>query len=190
MAEKSGKKGTLLVVSAPSGAGKTTLCGRLLDRFPDICYSVSYTTRDPRAGEKDGEDYHFISREDFLKKLDRAYWAEWALVHDNYYGTSAAFLSDALAGGRDVLLDIDVQGTLQILERFPEAVTIFVMPPSLEVLGQRLEGRATDSPETIRKRLRNAVREMAQKNIYRHIVVNDELEKAAGELIAIVESYR
>jgi len=182
--------GTLFVISAPSGAGKTTLCGRLLSRFPDIRYSISYTTREPRDGERNGEDYHFITKEDFLEKRDQGYWAEWALVHDNYYGTSASLLSSTLTDGRHILMDIDVQGTIQILERFPEAVTIFIMPPSLEALEQRLEGRGTDSGATIQKRLRNAAREMAQKELYRHLIVNDELEKAAKELIGIVGSYR
>ena len=183
-------KGTLLVVSAPSGAGKTTLCGRLLKRFPDIRYSVSYTTRQPRKGERNGQDYHFITREAFLEMRDRGALAEWALVHGNYYGTSADLLSEALARGEDILMDIDVQGAVQILERFPDAVTIFIMPPSLKALEERLAGRGTDSPETIARRLHNAAGEMALKDLYRHIIVNDEVEKAAGELIAVVEGYR
>lgn len=183
-------KGTLFVISAPSGAGKTTLCRRILNHFPDILYSISYTTRDLRAGETDGKDYHFISRQTFKKKRDLDYWAEWARVHGHYYGTSAAFLSGSLAKGRDILMDIDVQGAIQILDRFPEAVTIFIMPPSMGALEQRLDSRGTDSRATIKKRMRNAVREMEQKNRYRHVIVNDDLEKTADALIAIVKRCR
>ena len=190
MAANTEIKGTLFVISAPSGAGKTTLCRRLLNHFPDILYSISYTTRDLRAGETDGKDYHFISRQTFKKKLDLDYWAEWARVHGHYYGTSAAFLSDSLAKGRDILMDIDVQGAIQILDRFPDAVTIFIMPPSMGALEQRLDSRGTDSRATIKKRMRNAVREMEQKNRYRHVIVNDDLEKTADALIAIVKRCR
>ncbi|MEN8243870.1 MAG: guanylate kinase [Thermodesulfobacteriota bacterium] len=183
-------KGRLFIISAPSGAGKTTLCRRLLEYYPDIVYSISYTTRRPRPGEKDGKDYHFISREDFLEKRALDYWAEWARVHDHYYGTSAVFLSDSLARGRDVLMDIDVQGAMQILTRFPEAVTIFIMPPSLDALRQRLTQRGTDSHGTIQKRLRNAAEEMEKRELYRHIIVNDQLERAAEELLAVVKHCR
>lgn len=183
-------KGRLFIISAPSGAGKTTLCRRLLAFYPDIVYSISYTTRRPRPGEKDGKDYHFISREDFLEKKALDYWAEWARVHDHYYGTSAVFLSDSLARGRDVLMDIDVQGAIQILTCFPEAVTIFIMPPSMDVLRQRLTQRATDSQGTIQKRLRNAAEEMGKRDLYRHIIINDQLERAAEELIGVVKRYR
>jgi len=183
-------KGKLFIISAPSGAGKTTLCARLLECCPDIFYSISYTTRRPRPGETDGKDYHFITREAFLEKQAHDYWAEWARVHDHYYGTSAEFLSDSMAQGQDVLMDIDVQGAMQIKDRFPEAITIFIMPPSMDVLKQRLAGRGTDSRAIIEKRLQNAVKEMAQKGFYRHVIVNDELEKVANELIEIVNRYR
>ena len=180
-------KGRLFIISAPSGAGKTTLCRRLLAYYPDIVYSISYTTRRPRLGEKEDKDYHFISRENFLEKKALDYWAEWARVHGHYYGTSAVFLSDSLARGRDVLMDIDVQGAMQILTRFPEAVTIFIMPPSMDVLRQRLTQRGTDSRAVIEKRLENAAREMEQKDLYRHVIVNDDLEIAMNELIGIVK---
>lgn len=182
--------GKLFIISAPSGAGKTTLCRRLLECCPDMFYSISYTTRSPRPGETDGKDYHFITREAFLEKQTHNYWAEWARVHDHYYGTSAEFLSNSMAQGQDVLMDIDVQGAMQIKDRFPEAITIFIMPPSMDVLKQRLAGRGTDSRTTIEKRLQNAVREMEQKDFYQHVIVNDELEKAATELIEIVNRYR
>jgi guanylate kinase len=183
-------KGKLFIISAPSGAGKTTLCTRLLECCPDIFYSISYTTRSPRPGETDGKDYHFITSEAFLEKQAHDYWAEWARVHDHYYGTSAELLSDSMAQGQDILMDIDVQGAMQIKERFPEAITIFIMPPSMDVLKRRLCGRATDSRTIIEKRLQNAVREMEQKDFYQHVIVNDELEKAANELIEIVSRYR
>ena len=183
-------KGRLFIISAPSGAGKTTLCTRLLKYYPDIIYSISYTTRSPRPGETDGKDYHFITREAFLEKQAQDYWAEWARVHDYYYGTSAEFISNSMANGRDVLMDIDVQGTMQIKDRFPEAVTVFIMPPSLDVLKQRLAGRGTDSQAVIEKRLQNAEREMAHKDLYQHVIVNDDLEKAVRDLIAIVKRSR
>ena len=183
-------KGALFIISAPSGAGKTTLCTRLLAYYPDIIYSISYTTRRPRPGETDGVDYHFITRAAFLEKRKQDYWAEWARVHDHFYGTSAAFLSDTMARGHDVLMDIDVQGAMQIKERFPEAVTIFIMPPSMEVLKQRLADRGTDNQAVIEKRLQNAVSEMVHKDRYRHVIVNDELETATNELIDIVTRYR
>jgi len=183
-------QGKLFIISAPSGAGKTTLCTRLLECCPDIVYSISYTTRRPRPGETDGKDYHFITKETFLEKQAHDYWAEWARVHDHYYGTSAEFLSASMARGQDVLMDIDVQGAVQIKARFPEAITIFIMPPSMDALKQRLAGRGTDDPAVIEKRLQNAIREMAQKDFYQHVIVNDELEIATNDLINVVESYR
>ena len=170
-------KARIFIVSAPSGAGKTTLCTRLRAACPDLLYSISYTTREPRPGETDGKDYHFISKEDFLEKKAHGYWAEWARVHDHYYGTSAVFLTDALAEGRDVLMDIDVQGAVKILKRFPDAVTVFIMPPSMDVLAERLTFRGADSRAVIEKRLQNAVREMEPKDLYRHVIVKDNLEK-------------
>ena len=123
----------LFIIAAPSGGGKTTLCHEVLKRFPDMLYSVSYTTRPLRSGEKEGVAYHFVTTRDFEKGIAAGKWAEWAVVHGNYYGTSADFLDRGLANGRDILLDIDVQGTRQILERYPDCIAIFLMPPSLEV---------------------------------------------------------
>ena len=188
-AEQIKRAGNLFVVSAPSGSGKTTLCKALLKHYPDIAYSVSTTTRKPREGETDGIDYHFMEKEAFLEKLSNHRWAEWALVHGNYYGTSATFLDEALASGKNILLDIDVQGMRQILERYPVAVTIFIMPPSLDVLRERLEKRATDSRETIEKRMGNAEEEISKKELYRHVIVNDRLGAAIGEFIDVVGRY-
>lgn len=184
------RKGVIFIVSAPSGAGKTTLCRALLTHFNDLRYSISYTTRAARAGERDGIDYHFVTREVFEAGIAAGRWAEWARVHGNYYGTSAPFLDRCLAAGEDVLLDIDVQGAAQILERYPSAVTIFIMPPSLEVLRQRLEGRGTDSPEVIARRIANAAKEITGKRLYRHVILNDQLPAATAELIAVVGGYR
>ena len=184
------KRGILFIISAPSGAGKSTLCRAVRDRFTDLVYSVSYTTRSPRSGEQKGVDYHFIVKDEFEKGIASGRWAEWAEVHDHYYGTSADFLDGELSIGRDILLDIDIQGTRQILQRYPDGVTIFIMPPSLETLKSRLQSRGTDSPEVIAVRLKNAREEMAQKNLYRHIITNDRLTDAVAELIAIFEKYR
>jgi guanylate kinase len=183
-------RGRLFIISAPSGAGKTTLRKAALLRFPDLIYSVSYTTRTPRPGELNGRDYVFISPAEFEAGIRSGRWAEWAQVHGHRYGTSAEVLAQALAAGCDVLLEIDVQGARQICRRFPETVTIFILPPSIEVLEQRLRSRGTDRPEAIDLRLQNARCEMAEADAYRHVIVNDDQATAVAELIAILESYR
>ena len=180
----------LFIIAAPSGGGKTTLCREVRKRFSDMLYSVSYTTRKLRDGEREGVDYYFIDKNDFENGIAAGEWAEWALVHGNYYGTSGDFLDKGLADGRDILLDIDVQGTRQILEHYTNSVAIFILPPSLEVLQQRLKTRGTDSAESIAVRLRNAEKEMSQQDLYHHLVVNDQLSKAVPELISIIENYR
>jgi guanylate kinase len=182
--------GLIFVLSAPSGAGKTTLCNLIRDHFGDLSYSVSYTTRSPRPGEADGRDYFFIDADAFRRGIETGRWAEWARVHGNYYGTSAEWIAQTLAAGRDILMDIDVQGARQIVARFPQAVTIFVMPPSFESLRQRILHRGGDDPATVELRLVNATDEMAQKDFYRHIVVNDQLPTAARELIDLLQGYR
>ncbi|MFC1813542.1 guanylate kinase [Thermodesulfobacteriota bacterium] len=182
--------GRLYIIAAPSGAGKTTLCRAVLDQFANMFYSVSYTTREPRRGDRKGVDYHFISKGDFKKRIEKGTWAEWAEVHGNYYGTDTEFLDRGLASGSDILLDIDVQGTRQILEKYPEAITIFIMPPSLDILRSRLEARGTDSEEVISRRLANAEKEMAQKDLYRHIITNDQLSVAIEQLISIIDQYQ
>ena len=184
------RTGLLFILSAPSGAGKSTLCRAVQDRFPDIMYSISYTTRPPRKGEQNGVDYHFIADDEFEKGIAQDRWAEWAEVHGNYYGTSADQLSRALTDGKDILLDIDVQGMRQIIKRYPAGITIFIMPPSLEILRHRLEIRGSDGPETIAVRLKNAQKEMASKDLYHHIVINNQLSDAVAELIGLLEKYR
>ena len=188
--EINSKQGHLFIISAPSGGGKTTLSKAVVNRFNDIFYSVSYTTRSPRNGEQDGVDYYFIQKKDFEKRIESGHWAEWAEVHGNYYGTSAEFLDKGLDSGHDMLLDIDVQGTIQILGRYPDSVTIFIMPPSLETLRKRLEMRRTESRATIERRLLNAEKEIVQKGLYRYVIVNDQLSVSIEKLIAIIEKYR
>lgn len=183
----SGSTGRLFIISAPSGAGKSTLCQAVRKHFPDMLYSVSYTTRPPRAGEKNGVDYFFISREDFRLGIGENRWAEWADVHDNYYGTCAEDIDRGISAGKNILLDIDVQGARQIVRRYPDAVTIFIMPPSMEELRRRLESRGTDSAETISKRMNNAVAEIGHRAEYRHIVVNDRLDDSISRLRTIIE---
>ncbi|MBI5593635.1 MAG: guanylate kinase [Deltaproteobacteria bacterium] len=183
-------KGRIFIVSAPSGAGKTTLCQAIRRHFPDMLYSVSHTTRPPRPGEIQGTDYHFIGKEEFIHLIDSGNWAEWAEVHGNYYGTSASFLDQGLEAGKDILLDIDVQGMLKILKKYPSSITVFIRPPSLETLRDRLESRGTDKPDIIETRMINAKKEMAQAHRYRHVIVNDDLELATRELILLIDSYR
>jgi len=159
-------------------------------RFPDLVYSISHTTRPPRPGEVHGVDYFFISTDEFRKGIAAGLWAEWAEVHGNYYGTSARFLEEALSSGKDVLLDIDVQGACQIVDRFPGAVTIFILPPSMEVLRRRIESRGTDSPEVIELRMENARREMQRRDCYDYRIVNDRLEDAVEALAGVIEKHR
>lgn len=182
-------KGRLFIVSAPSGAGKTTLCSAIRRRFPVLQYSVSTTTRAPRRGEREGVEYHFVSRAAFEDGIRNGDWAEWATVHGNYYGTAAAVIDEAIRGGRHILLDIDVQGAAQIVARFPDSVTIFIMPPSMEVLLKRLSGRGTDDPTAVSRRMAAAADEMSQRSQYRHVVVNDDLDAAADELSQIFDRY-
>lgn len=179
----------LFVLSAPSGAGKTTLCHAMFKRFPKLAYSVSYTTRPPRRGEREGVDYFFISVADFKKGIDAGEWAEWARVHGNYYGTSRRQIENHLAAGRDVLLDIDVQGACQIVEKFPRSITIFVLPPSLEVLASRIRARGTDSRAVIARRLAAARCEIEKKDHYRYCIVNDRLEVAEASLAAVIARH-
>jgi len=182
--------GRLFVVSAPSGAGKTTLCSAVRRHFGDLAYSVSYTTRHPRPSEQHGKDYFFVTRQEFEAGIAQKRWAEWALVHGNLYGTSAQWIDETLAAGKDILLDIDVQGARQMAVRFPQAITIFIRPPSMAALEARLAGRGTDDAAARTLRLANAKKELDQQDFYRHVVVNDDLERATRELIDLLTHYR
>ena len=187
----------LLVASAPSGAGKSTLCNRLIEKFPQMTYSISCTTRASRGDEKNHEHYHFLSTEEFADSIEKGLFLEYAEVHGNFYGTLRETVETALQEGRDLIMDIDVQGAGQIraaCAAMPKDdpvrkgfVDIFITPPSMEELRRRLCGRATDEQEVIEKRLRNAEEEMAHRDLYRHVVVNDDLDLAVKNLIQIVE---
>jgi len=173
------------VVSAPSGAGKTTLVREVLNRFDGVSYSVSHTTRPPRTGEVDGKDYFFTDTDTFKALIDDGRMLEWAKVHNNFYGTSKAFVEEQLALGKSIILDIDVQGGRQIMDKNLALISIFIMPPSLEILAERLSGRGTDSEDVIQTRLDNAKEEMAQRSFYDHVVVNDDLDTAVEEICSI-----
>ncbi len=179
-------KGLLIVISAPSGTGKTTLTHMLLKKFPDMEFSVSYTTRKPRPGEVNGKDYFFVDREIFEKMIEEGDFLEWAEVYGNLYGTSKSQVLKALNEGKDILLDIDTQGALQVKKNFPEAVLIFILPPSFKELERRLRSRGTDDEKTIEKRLKVARKEVERAPLYDYIVVNDVLEKAYEKLRSIV----
>lgn len=182
------KKGTLFVISAPSGAGKTTLTGQVLKQFPQLSYSISHTTRKPRQGEIHGRDYFFIDTQDFQTRIAQDQWIEWAQVHGNFYGTDKAFVLEKLENGENLLLDIDVQGAKQIMNSDLGLVSIFILPPSIEVLEQRLENRGTDSPSVIAHRMENARWEMDQQGAYNHVIVNDDLGQAIVELCSILKT--
>jgi guanylate kinase len=184
------RRGTLFVVSAPSGAGKTTLCREARLRVPHLAYSVSCTTRAPRLGEVDGQDFRFISRETFLAMRDRAELAEWASVHGNLYGTPARPLESALQDGRDVLLDIDTQGAAQLRQRYPEAVLVFVVAPSMAELEQRLRERRSDADQDIARRLARARDEIALWKQYDYLIVNRDVKEAIDQLMAVIQAER
>jgi guanylate kinase len=182
--------GTLYIISAPSGAGKTSLVKALLQTGVDLSLSISYTSRAARPEEIDGRDYHFVTREVFEEKLKQDEFLESAEVYGNFYGTSKNWINEVMMSGRDILLEIDSQGARQVRKVFPGAVGIFVLPPSLEVLEMRLRRRAQDSLEAIDRRLAAARTEMSHVREYEYIVINDELEKALQELECIIQAER
>jgi guanylate kinase len=179
-------RGLLIVLSAASGAGKSTLCHRLLKCRPDVMFSVSVTTRMPRSGERDGRDYFFVSEAAFHAMRRRGDLLEWAKVHDHYYGTPRGFLDKTLRSGRTMLLDIDVQGAMQVKKRFPEAVLVFITTPSFNDLERRLRGRRSESEAQIRRRLADARRELKHLPRYDYHLVNDRVPDACERLNAIL----
>jgi guanylate kinase len=181
---------TVFIISAPSGSGKSTLKDRLLSTVPGLLFSVSYTTRAPRGVEVPGASYHYASREDFEAMLARDEFLEWAQVFGNYYGTHRGMLEEARARQLDLVLDIDVQGARQLKAKIPEAVTIFILPPSREVLEQRLRARGEDSDEVIERRLKEAAEEIRGYKDYDYVLINRELAEAEATLSAIVRAER
>ncbi|HEX5803295.1 MAG TPA: guanylate kinase [Azospira sp.] len=182
--------GHLYIVAAPSGAGKTTLVRMLLANDPGIRLSISYTTRAPRPGEENGREYNFVDLATFRGMVERGEFIEWAEVHGNCYGTSRPWIEAEMAAGRDVLLEIDWQGAQQVRRQFPAAIGVFVLPPSLAVLAQRLTGRGTDSAEVIARRLAAAQDEMRHVVEFDYVIINDELQQALAELLSVVHASR
>ncbi len=183
-------RGSIIVISAPSGAGKSTLIKRLVAATPGLGFSVSYTTRPPRPREKHGRDYYFVSDRTFERMVGRGELAEWARVHGHFYGTARKQLRAAQEAGQDIVLDIDVQGHQQVRKRLPEAVSVFILPPSFPELERRLRDRHSDAPEEIERRLQKAREEIAHWSDYDYLVVNDNLKDATQALRAVVRAAR
>ena len=190
MIKDNNPKGLLAVISAPSGAGKTSVLFKVFKRRPEIKFSVSATTRPPRAGEKEGVNYHFLSEEKFDECIRQGELIEWNTVHGNKYGTLKKYVEDALAKGEIIILDTDTIGAYNIKKIFPDAVLIFILPPSQKVLNERLNKRSTESPDLIKVRLNAAPKEIARMSEYDYIVVNDDLETAVSQVIAILEAEK
>lgn len=182
--------GTLFIVTAPSGAGKTTLVSGLLTRDPLVSLSVSYATRAPRPGEVDGQHYHFVDVPTFRALRDKGEFLEWAEVHNNYYATSKTWLESQISSGKDILLEIDWQGAQQVRKVFPQAVGVFILPPSVEELERRLRGRGTDSEEVIARRVLGARGEMRHVAEFDYVIINEDLSAALDDLVAVVRASR
>jgi guanylate kinase len=180
----------LFVVSSPSGGGKGTLIRHVLDEVPNLSYSVSFTTRTPRPGEVNGREYFFISREVFDEMVAAGEFLEWACVHGNYYGTAKRQVADETAAGIDIVLEVDVQGAASVRQLLLDSVSIFILPPSYEVLKERLIARGTDSPEELAVRLRNAPDELRQYSAFDYVIINDEVDRAAAQLASIIYAER
>lgn len=180
----------LYIVVAPSGAGKTTLVRLLLENDPGIRVSISHTTRQPRAGERNGIEYHFTDQPTFQKKIDNGDFIEWAEVHGNFYGTSRSGIAAAIEAGQDVLLEIDWQGAKQVRTLFPQAIGVFILPPSMAELETRLRKRATDSEQTIARRMAAAREEMRHVAEFDYVIINDHLPRALNDVLAVVQASR
>ena len=187
---KTTKPGSIFIISAASGTGKTTLVSRVIASHPEIRVSVSHTTRAPRGGEIPGQHYHFIDPTKFEQLISEGAFLEYAMVYGNYYGTSIEGVKMLQDSGFDVILEIDVQGAQQVRRNLPEAVGIFILPPSFQVLAERLHGRGTDEPEVIEKRLNKARSEIEQSLLFDYVVVNDDLVQAEMDLVHIINSHR
>lgn len=187
---QAGETGTLFVISAPSGAGKTSLVAEMLHADHKLGVSVSHTTRPMREGEKEGVNYHFVGREEFEAMINRGDFLEHADVFGNYYGTSQVWVREMLAGGRDVILEIDWQGAVQVRRLIPECVSVFIVPPSADALRERLVGRGTDLPEVVSRRLKEAREECRHAVEFDYLVVNDDFKEALTDLLSIVRTQR
>ena len=183
-------KGNLIIVAAPSGAGKSSLVSHALKSLEGVCYSISYTTRAPRGTEQDGIDYHFVEPDEFIRMREAGEFFEFADVHGFFYGTPRVATQKLLAQGLDVLLDIDVQGAAQIMKQMPEAVTVFILPPSRQALEARLRRRKLNSEEDLAQRLYNATIEVRRCHEFKYVIVNDELEAACAALLSIIIAER
>ena len=181
---------TVFIISAPSGSGKSTLVSRLMKNVDNLMFSISYTTRPPRGNERDGESYHFISREEFQERIARDEFLEYACVFGHYYGTHRSVLDQACALGKDLVLDIDVQGARQLKSKIPEAVSVFILAPSRSVLEQRLRVRGEDSEAVIERRLRDAANEIRNYSAYDYVLINTEVAASAETLAGIVRAER
>jgi guanylate kinase len=183
-------KGNIIILSAPSGTGKTTILKKIMPELGPAAFSISHTTRSPRTGEQDGIDYHFVSKKEFLRLKDQGDFIEWAEVHGNYYGTSVQSVLQLQDKGQDVILDIDIQGARQVREKLPESSSVFIIPPSWEEQERRLRGRGTDNEETIKLRLANAKKELSAIDLYDYVIVNDTIDDAAAMFKAVILSLR
>ena len=183
-------EGILLVVSGPSGAGKGTICSAVREKYPNLEYSISMTTRAPRNGETEGVSYFFRTDEQFKKLVEEDAFLEYARVYDHYYGTPKKYVLDKIQAGRSVLLEIDIQGAMQVKKRYPKGVFVYIVPPSLEILSQRIHARGTDSEEVIQNRLAQITNELSMMHQYDYVVVNDVLEDAVHKTCAIIEAEK
>lgn len=190
MSLKMKDEGILLVVSGPSGAGKGTICSAVREKYPDLEYSISMTTRAPRNGETEGVSYFFRTDEQFKKLVEEDAFLEYARVYDHYYGTPKKYVLDKIQAGRSVLLEIDIQGAMQVKKRYPKGVFVYIVPPSLEILSQRIHARGTDSEEVIQNRLAQITNELSMMHQYDYVVVNDVLEDAVHKTCAIIEAEK
>ena len=179
------KKGLLIVVSGPSGTGKGTVCSELLNQAQDLAYSISATTRQPRAGEVEGKNYYFMDKTDFEQKIAEGGFLEYANVYGNYYGTPLAKIEERLAAGEDILLEIDTQGALNVMKKCPDGLFIFLVPPSLAELERRIRGRGSETAESLAKRMGSAKKEIEDGRKYGYVVVNDTVKKAVSRIMAI-----